>query len=79
MDAVRASVSTLGVVGEALRKGDRLFDVDAMLDVIEQVSVGVSNLRSGAGSVAENANKLEDRIKQEVMKLHGEFGEWGTE
>ena len=79
MDAVQVAVAKLREFGEAMKSGDRLFDVDIMLDVIEQVSLGVSHLRSGAGSVQQNVELLEAKIKEEVVSVRKELEAIKTE
>ena len=68
-DAVHASVVFLRGLGEAIRKGDRLGDGDAMLDLIEHSCTAISHLRSGAGSVQLNVEALEQKITEEVLGM----------
>ena len=68
-DAVHGAVMALRSLGEAVRRGDRLVDVDVTIDVIEQTCVGLSHLRQGAGSVQLNVEALERWIAEEVVGM----------
>ena len=68
-DAVHASVVYLRGLGEAIRKGDRLGDGDAMLDFIEHTCTAVSHLRTGVGSVQLNVEALEKKVAEEVVGM----------
>jgi len=68
-DAVQAAVIALRQLGDAVRRGDRLVDVDVTIDVIEQTCIGLSHLRQGAGSVQLNVEALEKKIAEEVTGM----------
>jgi len=68
-DAVHGAVVALRGFEEAIKKGDRLVDVDVMIDVIDQACVGLAHLRSGAGTVQLNVEALEKKIAEEVVNM----------
>ena len=63
-DAVHGAVVALRSLEDAIKKGDRLGDVDSTLDVIDQVCIGLSHLRQGAGSVQLNVEDLRGKIQE---------------
>ena len=64
-DAVRAAVVELRGLVEKLKSGERYFDQDGLIDVIEHSVIGLSHLRTGAGQVQTNLEELEANVKSD--------------
>ena len=73
MDRVTAAVKAILSLVSLVRKGDRLGDGDALLDLAEQTVESVSALRDGAEQVQKNVVELEEKVKSEMLPLKDEI------
>ena len=53
-DAVQSAVADLRTLAEKLKSGERYFDVDALVDVVESNATGLIRLRAGTGQAQTN-------------------------
>ena len=67
-DAVQGAVSELRSLAEKLKSGERYFDVDGLVDAVDQSILGLSHLRAGAGQVQTNLEELEQKVKTELVQ-----------